>query len=283
MADQIKDAKSQAVFGPLPNLSGSLALPALSASQTGCYPTADTSTLTCDAHTYGVPGDSQLYEPLSAAAKQLVNQVVINSGKAIAAYERRLSCGPGAFDAWMHGDAAALSRSAQRGAALFVAKAQCVKRHSGPFFSDQQFHNVGLSPVRVQGGAFLDANDHGARDGLTVVLADPLNTQGAFSDAPGGDGRLPTAVSPALDGAFRTPTLRCLGRRPKYMHTGQLRDLASVVDFFDQGGSGATLGTIGQNELNALGLARREQADLVAFLQALEGPGPAAKLLTKPQ
>src|SRR5262249_49662262 len=150
--------------------------------------------------------------------------VVVNMGKAIGAYERTLTCGAGRFDAWVHGQTSALSRSEQRGAALFVGRGDCVTCHAGPFFTDQQFHNVGLAPQMVQ-STFLDANDPGAAAGLAAAIADPLRSTGMYSDAPGGDGRLPSAVPPNMTGAFRTPGLRCVSKRPAFMHTGQMQSL----------------------------------------------------------
>jgi hypothetical protein len=64
------------------------------------------------------------------------------------------------------------------------------------------------------------------------------------------------------------------------MHTGQFGSLAEVVAFFAQGGS--SFGFLGQNELAPLALSAQDQADLVAFLATLEGPGPAAELLSPP-
>jgi cytochrome c peroxidase len=167
-----------------------------------------------------------------------------------------------------------MTASEQRGAKLFVGKAQCVRCHSGPFLSDQQFHGVGLSP-RTVATVFTDANDRGASVGLAAAIADPLNVRGNYSD--GDDGRLPDAVPAGSEGAFRTPTLRCAARRPSFMHTAQLRTLADVVAFFDRGGDRA--GYPGTNELVPLRLSTEEQQDLVAFLQTLEGPGPPAQLL----
>jgi cytochrome c peroxidase len=170
---------------------------------------------------------------MSTKSQEMVTRVVVNAGKALGAYERTLSCGQSAFDAWVHGDQSALSRAAQRGAQLFVGHAQCVSCHSGPFLSDQQFHNVGLSPKVVQ-QAFTDTDDHGAAQGTAAALSDPPSTLGPFSD--GNDGRLPAAVTPAMEGAFRTPILRCVGERPTFMHTGQLGTLAQVITFFNKSG-----------------------------------------------
>jgi cytochrome c peroxidase len=88
-------------------------------------------------------------------------------------------------------------------------------------------------------------------------------------------------VAAELEGAFRTPTLRCAASHPSFMHTGQITSLEQAVVFFDRGGdpSGAYPGT---NELHAIGLSVRERADLVAFMGALAGPGPDAALLVAP-
>jgi cytochrome c peroxidase len=43
-------------------------------------------------------------------------------------------------------------------------------------------------------------------------------------------------VGPELEGAFRTPTLRCIANQPSFMHTAQHQSLADVVRFFDRGG-----------------------------------------------
>jgi cytochrome c peroxidase len=127
--------------------------------------------------------------------------------------------------------------------------------------------------------AFVDVDDRGAAEGIAAALVDPLSTNGEFSD--GDRGALPERVTPGHDGAFRTPTLRCMNERPSFMHTGQLRTASQVVAFFDRGGDppGNYPGT---SELTPLELGERDRADLVAFMAALEGPGPDAALLGAP-
>ena len=263
-------AEYEAVFGTMPPLDDAQRFPALSAELTGC----DRSS-TCAAH--GIPGDKAEFDGMSAADQDAVTRVVANLGKALGAYERLLDCGTGRFDAWMAGDEKALSASEQRGAQLFIGPGQCVNCHSGPFMSDQQFHNVGLQPATVA-VVFIDQNDGGASLGLAAALADPLNSLGKFSD--GDDGRLPAAVPTEMLGAFRTPTLRCVARRPTFMHTGQVKTLAEVVAFFTRGGD--HFGFLGVNELAKLPFTPEQEQDLVAFLGTLEGPGPAAELLVEP-
>lgn len=258
----------EAIFGPMPPLGDTTQFPPLSAAKTGCQPMNPSSPPpTCDGTFHGSPGDHAEFDGMTPENQVAVSRVVVNAGKAIGAFERLLTCGPTPFDAWMHGGAV-ISSEAQRGAALFVGSAGCVRCHSGPFMSDQKFHNVGLQPVTVQ-QAFVDANDEGAATGIAAALVDPLNSQSAFSD--GDDGRLPSSVTTAMMGAFRTPTLRCVALRPTFMHTGQLQTLADVVSFFD--GGGAFTGFPGLSEIAPLGLSDDDEADLVAFLESLTGPG----------
>ena len=266
-------ADYEALFGPMPPFDDTARFPVLSAALTGCQPSTADAPAPCDGTEHGMPGDHAEFDGMAPADQTAVTQVVVNMGKALGAYERQLACGPGRFDAWMHGQADALSASEQRGAQVFVGRGQCVGCHSGPYLSDQTFHNVGLRPAPVA-VVFIDANDPGALDGLASALSDPLNVAGPFSD--GDDGRLPASVDPRMNGAFRTPTLRCVSQRPSFMHTGQLPTLAEVVAFFAQGGD--PFGYPGTSELAALALDAQDQTDLVAFLGTLDGPGPAAHL-----
>jgi cytochrome c peroxidase len=268
----------EAVFDQaLPPFDDAARFPALDASHTGCQPTTVDPKLTCNGTSHGVPGDGAEFDGLTAEDQNAVTRVVVNVGKALGAYERKLACGPSRFDAWMRGQPDALSLSEQRGARLFVGRAGCIKCHSGPYFSDQLFHNVGLKPETVA-VVFLDDGDQGALPGIADAIDDPLNVRGEFSD--GDDGRLPNAAGSELKGAFRTPTLRCVSRRPTFMHTGHMAELDEVVRFFDKGGD--DFGYEGKSELGPLGLSKAERADLVAFLQALDGPGPDAALLSTP-
>jgi cytochrome c peroxidase len=269
-------AEYEAIFGALPPLDDAARFPALAPADAGCRARATASGEVYDCR--GRPGDGADYDAMAPGDQALATQVTVNAAKAIAAYVRQLRCGAGRFDAWLDGDAAALTRAEQRGAALFVGKAGCVGCHGGPNLTDHAFHNVGLQP-RTVAVAFVDENDRGAGEGIAAALADPLNVRGVFSD--GDDGRLPAAVAPEMEGAFRTPTLRCVSGQPSFMHTAHITSLEQVVAFFDRGGDPPG-GYPGRNELERIGLDAREQADLVAFLATLEGPGPAASLLVAP-
>jgi len=271
-------ADYEAVFGAMPPLDDQLRFPALSAELTGCQPTTVDAEHACNGTKHGMPGDTAEFDRMSAEDQDAVTRVVVNFGKAVGAYQRLLTCGPSRFDQWLAGKSDALSFSEQRGAAIFAGRGKCTSCHSGPYLSDQKFHNVGLKPGIVA-VVFIDHDDPGAAVGLPAAVADPLNIRGKYSD--GDDGRLPTSVdATSATGAFRTPALRCGARRPSFMHTGHVRTLTDVVNFFDRGGD--PFGYLGKSELTPLGLSAQDKLDLVAFLGALEGPGPAAELLLPP-
>jgi cytochrome c peroxidase len=269
----------EALFGAgvLAALADTQRFPPLTPETTGCsltqnvdHPRALPPDPLYDCH--GFPGDGAEYDGMSADDQELVTRIVVNAGKAIGAYERLLTCGPSRFDAWIQGDEGALSAAEQNGARLFVGRAGCVRCHSGPYFSDQKFHALGIEEKATR-SRILNDQDRGAAADLPRGAADPLGVNGIYSD--GNDGRLrpDVTVTAEHEGAFRTPGLRCVGKRPSFMHSGLLLSLEAVVAFFNRGGDSP--GTYpGTTVLEPLGLSTVEQAELVAFLRALDGSAP---------
>jgi cytochrome c peroxidase len=70
-------------------------------------------------------------------------------------------------------------------------------------------------------------------------------------------------------GRFKTPTLRNVTRTAPYMHDGSLATLADVVRYYADGG---TPHPGLDPEIRPRDLSEEERADLVAFLEALDGP-----------
>ena len=103
--------------------------------------------------------------------------------------------------------------------------------------------------------------------------------RGAFSD--GDARRLPAAVDAEMEGAFRTPTLRCVAGQPSFMHTAHITYARAGRRVLRSRRRSARRLPRTQRD-TALGLDARERADLVAFLGTLEGAGPAASLLVAP-
>jgi cytochrome c peroxidase len=157
--------------------------------------------------------------------------------KAIATFERTIVSAPSPYDRYVSGEKAAMSPAAIRGMDIFTGRGHCMACHSGPMFSDQSFHNIGVG-----------------------------------MDRPNPDlGRYDVTHDPKDWGAFKTPTLRNVAVTSPYLHTGSEQTLLDVVRFYDRGGiPNKNLDPL----MMPLNLTAREQQDLVAFMEALTGPYP---------
>ena len=265
----VRDSYEQ-VFGPMPDFS------TIHLRATHARPGADSGALEVRAWNELPPGD-----------RQAINRTFTNLGKAIEAYERRLVSQPAPFDRYVtalkRGDRLAqrdLSPAAIRGLKLFVGAARCELCHSGPTFSDGQFHNLGLAA----------AQDPGRAVGIRLLHADPFNSGGAFSDAPYESSRrdrlsfLPDPNSQL--GAFKTPSLREVSRTTPYMHDGRFASLEQVLSFYAGDAPLRPHGATAAQRERTLDLIPRlnpaQKLDLVAFLCALTGPALPADLTHAP-
>lgn len=193
-----------------------------------------------------------------------------NMSRAIAAFQRALLTGPGPYDFFrvqrdlekrdpasltaaertMLDEARAgarsqpMSESALRGMELFFSdRTNCSVCHSGPNFTDEQFHNLGV--------------------GAGVVH---LHEMGEYSLPD--DGRMVVTGNPADYAAFKTPTLRNLSDTGAYFHDARSGTLEEAVEFIARGGApNKNLSPL----IRELDLASAEIDDLVAFLKSLEG------------
>ncbi len=231
---------------------------------------------------------AQAWEALHASDQFAINRVFSNLGKAIAAYEAQLVRSNAPFDRYVsarrNGDptgGAQLSQAAQRGLALFLGRGQCTLCHTGPTFSDLEFHNNQV-PTR-DGGLPQDA---GRFDGERRVKASPFNAAGPFSDDPSGPAAARVRqlrIDASHWGEFKTPSLRNLRGRAPYFHAGQMPDLESVLEFYSslEGSSGQSHHA--ERILKPLELTQSETRDLIAFLESLEGEPLPAHLLAPPE
>ena len=215
------------------------------------------------------------WELMAAGDRAIVNRIYANFGKAIAAYMRKLVSRDAPFDRFVAGDASALTASAKRGFRVFTGKGQCQTCHSGPQFSDNKFHALGVQ----QTGDRVPATDLGRFQDVPGLLGSAFNTAGAYSDSPDAGKLVAVAQVDTLRGAFRTSGLRGLGSSAPYMHSGQLATLSDVVNFYDQGGGAVVDGGTRDPLMMPLALTPEEKTDLGAFLQTLDGAAVDAALL----
>jgi cytochrome c peroxidase len=121
------------------------------------------------------------YEPLfgpwpKVLDRREASRVFANLGKAIAAFERTLRPPRTRFDRYVGGEDVLGDREL-RGLRLFIGRAHCVDCHSGPLFTNGEFHNTGVPPNTSVGP------DRGRAEAIPKLLADEFNCLGPFSDA----------------------------------------------------------------------------------------------------
>jgi len=208
--------------------------------------------------------------------RDTVDRLYANLGKALAAYERKLVRGQSAFDRFAAGDRSALSPAARRGLELFLGPARCFLCHSGPNFSDSEFHNTSApGPI----------DDSGRHDGARRLASSVFTAAGFHSDereGPRANRVRRLRQSSETWGEFRTPSLRNLSGRAPYMHAGQLADLPAVLRFYStrEGASGRSHHQ--EQILQPLDLGADDLGALLAFLESLEGRALDARLLSRP-
>jgi len=191
---------------------------------------------------------------------------------------RKLVSGGSRYDHYAMGEAGALTASEVRGLGVFLGKGNCASCHSGPLFTDNQFHNLGLPQV----GPNVPATDNGRFTDGPALFASAFNRDGVFSDdrTTGLLADLSATPPEAWRGVFRTPSLRNVATSGPYMHAGQIATLEGVVAFYNHVADTAAPVGVRDSKLQNLSLTAQEQSDLVAFLGTLtSGPLPAALLV----
>ena len=199
--------------------------------------------------------------------------VLVNIGKALAAFQETLITKQTPFDdfrdAIAHSNwikAAQYPASAQRGLSVFLGKGNCHTCHSGPLFTNGEFHNIGLSNITKAGDV-----DSGRQQGIIHLKQSRFTLASDYSDDLKKSG---ASVSQRVTSqksnieSFRVPSLRGVANTAPYMHNGSLTSLEDVVNHYL---------SIDVKKLNAnsaaifkpLNLTKREASDLIAFLQSL--------------
>jgi len=169
--------------------------------------------------------------------------------KAIASYEGTVISNNSPFDRWIKGDKKAMTAQQVKGFRLFAdaQKGNCTACHQAPNFTDNGFHNLGLA---------------------------------SFGIANPDVGRYAQKKVAGLKGAFKTPTLRDITRTAPYFHDGSSKTLKEVVAHYNKGGEVTT--NLSPN-IKPLNLSEQEQADIVAFMEALTSTQSVVTLPELPQ
>ncbi len=172
----------------------------------------------------------------------------VTIAKALASFERTITSNNSPFDDWLKGDSKAISTEQIEGFKLFVdpQKGNCAVCHNPPNFTDNGFHNIGLTSTKGN-------PDFGRYNVRKVAI---------------------------LKGAFKTPSLRSIAKSAPFFHNGEAANLKQVLthylkNFEKTKGLSPALKTIHLSEL--------EQQRLVAFLHSLSDQNEMLELPVLPQ
>ena len=222
------------------------------------------------------------WQSLSPLQRKEINQAFANMGKAMMAYQRRLTMQPARFDQFVEAlkadasvDELAKHMNAQEidGMRIFVGKGNCVSCHNGPLFTNFEFHNIGAPEDDVL------AVDMGRFTGVNELQQDEFTCLSEFSDADlieCEEMRFLKKQGPELIGAFKTPSLRNIAKTAPYMQMGQFNTLAEVIGhynkpvppYYDR----LQHPSRPHFDIMPLRLTEEEQSSLAAFLETLTSP-----------
>jgi len=164
---------------------------------------------------------------------------------AIAAFESIIKSRQSRFDQFVKGEYQALNDQEIQGLDLFRRKARCINCHNGAYFTDEQFHNIGLT---YYGRKYEDLG----RYNITKLAQDV--------------------------GKFRTPSLRDVMKTGPWMHNGLFDNMTGIINMYNSGmhmlddkakDKADTLYPKTDVLLQPLKLTNEEKQALVAFLEAI--------------
>lgn len=202
-----------------------------------------------------------------------------NIAKALAAFQIDITQFNSPFDAFAQSirhqkKTQILTLDQQQGLKIFIGKGRCITCHSGPNFSDGEFHNIRLK------SQLTNPNDSGRYGAITALKNNPMNILGLYSDLAEDDinNRSKTYYLTAPNkghntvwAAFKTPTLRNVAQTAPYMHDGSMQTLKAVINHYSTFKNAAPNTHANNNLLQPLNLSPKEQTQLIAFLHSLTG------------
>ncbi|WP_293786024.1 cytochrome c peroxidase [uncultured Pedobacter sp.] len=199
------------------------------------------------------------YQPYFKSAfgsKEITNKRIFES---LATFQRSIVSRRTPFDRFLGNDKKALTDQQLVGLHLFRTKARCINCHNGPFFTDNEFHNDGLT---YYGRKYEDL-------GLYNVTKKPEDV-----------------------GKFKTPGLRNVMKTAPWFHNGLFPDMDGVMNMYNVGMPVQRVKPEQVNDLllpkndkllKGLKLSKAEKDAVIAFLEALSSPTVLIRVEQLPQ
>lgn len=189
----------------------------------------------------GIEGYKSLFKKAYGSEQVSLDKIV----KAIVAFESVIKSRQSRFDEFVRGKYTALNDEEIQGLDLFRRKARCINCHNGTYFTDEQFHNIGLT---YYGREYEDLG----RYNVTKLAKDV--------------------------GRFKTPSLRDVMKTGPWMHNGLFDNMTGIINMYNSGmhqlddkakDKSDTLYPKTDVILQPLKLTKEEKQALVAFLDAI--------------
>ena len=186
------------------------------------------------------------YKPLFTAAfgdKKITQERII---KALATYELTFTSRKSDFDYFLEGNKKRMNDQQLEGLHLFRTKARCMNCHNGPLFTDNEFHNLGLTYYGRE----------------------------KYEDL----GRYNITKKPEDVGKFKTPGLRNVLRTRPWFHNGLFDNIEGVMNMYSNGMPQPKAKPEQVNDplfpktdvhIKRLNLTKAEKEAIIAFLGAI--------------
>lgn len=177
-------------------------------------------------------------------------------GLSIMLYEATLVSDDSPFDRFRKGDDKALSDDQKEGLQIFMNEGRCVACHKGPEFTGAtvshirpvgsdpeqiEFMEMQIGPEAFYDNGFYNIGVRPTEEDIGVGGAGPFGPFSFTRRVQQGEDLgfnvqfIPPDHRVAVDGAFKTPTLRNIELTGPYMHNGGMSTLQQVVQFYARG------------------------------------------------
>ncbi len=203
-------AEFEALFGALPALDDEVRFPS------------------------GATPGSPEWLAMSEGDREAVTRAFVGVGKSIAAFERTFQVKPTRFDAYVTGDTTVMSDDEKHALHEFFENG-CAQCHHGPRLTDDAFHALRFPTGRADG-----LGDVGRAGGVLDLLASEFRRSGRFSDAPSAAGGVDDMFlrdsAKAMEGRFKTPSLRGLAKTGPFGHGGSIPTVEELARLYGERG-----------------------------------------------
>ncbi|MDA9777115.1 hypothetical protein N9D38_01645 [Rubripirellula sp.] len=196
-------------------------------------------------------------------------------GLSIMMYERTLIPDNSRYDQFARsGFRRGFTDQEKEGLSIFLNEGKCINCHHGSFFAAVTGAEAAVESMAMQFGNVVKTYDSGFYNiGVTPTVED-LGIGGVGFGATPLSETLRSGVDPSLaavNGAFKSNTLRNIEYTGPYMHNGSMKSLREVVEFYARGGNHANEADRAP-DVDGIKILREDPTKidaLVAFLRTL--------------